>query len=170
MQFTRRTMLGALTGLAALPLASCQMLPAAFQPPPTVFPTRPVRLAGIMSQNLSVAEQANYRRQYQQVVDIVAGNGVNIDKAMTWIQGTSPGQTGYAAGMETFHNIETAYMGSAADYARASQVGPALTVAFYNNLLTPLQQGTQKPADICKAATDAINAILHGKAATPGPT
>lgn len=114
MRISRRKVLGALAGLAALPLASCQTLPMAFRPPPTVIPARPVRLAGVMSQNLTATDQANYRRQYQQVVDSVAGNGVSIDKTITWIPGTPHGQTGYAAGMATFQNIETAYMGSAA--------------------------------------------------------
>jgi ABC-type glycerol-3-phosphate transport system substrate-binding protein len=106
--------LGTMAGMAALPLAGCQLVPAAFQPPPTVIPARPVHLAGIMSQNLTAADQANYRRTYQQVVDTVADNGVAVDKTITWIPGTPPGQSGYAAGMSTFQNIETAYMGNAA--------------------------------------------------------
>lgn len=114
MTVSRRRVLGALAGLAALPLASCHVLPVVFQPPPTVIPARPVRLAGIMSQNVTVADQANYRHQYQQVVDTVAGQGVAIDKTITWIPGTPAGQSGYAAGMSTFQNIETAYIGSAA--------------------------------------------------------
>lgn len=114
MPVSRRTMLGTLAGLAALTLSSCRMLPAAFRPPPTVIPARPVRLAGIMSQNLTVAGQANYRRQYQRVVDAVAGSGVAIDKTITWIPGTPSGQTDGQAAMSTFQNIEIAYMGSAA--------------------------------------------------------
>jgi hypothetical protein len=83
-----------------------------------------------------------------------------------------PARRSLAQAAQAPNNVTQADMTAvlhAADYARASQVGPALTAAFYSNLLTPLQQGTQKPADACKAAADAINAILQGKAATPGP-
>ncbi|MGI8913704.1 MAG: extracellular solute-binding protein [Chloroflexota bacterium] len=114
MLVSRRTMLGALGGLAAAPLSGCRGVPAAFRPPPTIIPSHPVRLAVVVSQNLTDAALTNYQHQYQQVVDAAAGKGVAVDKTITWIPGTLRGQSGYAAGMSAFQNIETAYMGVAA--------------------------------------------------------
>ena len=59
---------------------------------------------------------------------------------------------------------------NALGYARASQVSdPAISAPFYSKLQFPLQQGTATAADACKAAADAINAVLEGGAGTPGP-
>lgn len=59
---------------------------------------------------------------------------------------------------------------NALGYARASQVwNPNIASAFYGKLQSPLQQGTAMAGDACKAATDAINAVLQRLAGTPGP-
>jgi ABC-type glycerol-3-phosphate transport system substrate-binding protein len=59
---------------------------------------------------------------------------------------------------------------NALGYARASQVSdPAIAAPFYSKLVSPLQQGTAQAGDACKAAADAINAVLQGGAGTPGP-
>lgn len=59
---------------------------------------------------------------------------------------------------------------NALGYARASQVwDPKISAPFYSTLQSPLQQGTATAADACKAAADAINAVLQKQAGTPGP-
>jgi len=59
---------------------------------------------------------------------------------------------------------------NALGYARASQIAdPKVSAPFYSKLQFPLQQGTATAADACKAAADAINAVLEGGAGTPGP-
>jgi hypothetical protein len=59
---------------------------------------------------------------------------------------------------------------NALGYARASQVSdPAISAPYYSKLISPLQQGTAQASDACKAAADAINAVLQGGAGKPGP-
>ena len=84
------------------------------------------------------------------------GNAAQPDKA---ISGWTPSDLTQA---------EQASISNAMGYARASELYPAIEGAFYSQLQNPLQQGTMKAADACKAAAVAINAILQGHP-TPGP-
>ena len=63
--------------------------------------------------------------------------------------------------------VQTALVNALA-YARASQLwDPAISAPFYTKRWNPLSAGTAKPDEACKAAADAINAVLQGKAGTP---
>jgi len=68
------------------------------------------------------------------------------------------------------NQAEQTALTNALSYARASQVAdPNISAAFYNTLQYPLEHGSAKAQDACKAAAAAINASLQKQAGTPGP-